>query len=98
MISLKRHGILQSDSRQAGKVHRTLPEREIQGTSSLPHLYLGEVQDLFPENVPGVIYSPEQARANMEDLPVPASHPHLLTLLSLEIREAQMPAFSLSQH
>lgn len=77
-------------SQIAGRQERftvtALPEREIQGTSSLAHLHLGEVQVLFTENVPGVIDSSEQARADREDLPVPGSHPHLLTLLSLEIR------------
>lgn len=36
---------------------------EIKYKGPLLHLYLGEVQDLFPENVPEVIYSPEQAKS-----------------------------------
>lgn len=62
----------------------TLPEREILSS----HLCLGEVQVLFPETAPGVTYATEQARGGREDLPVPAAHPHLLTLLSLDIRKA----------
>lgn len=61
-MNLKRHGMCKSDSsRQEWFVVTILLEVKYKGP--LLHLCLVEVQDLLPENVPLVIYSPEQAKS-----------------------------------